>query len=41
MYIKNSNGPKTEPCGTPQLFINSSEDCSLKDTNCLQLITYD
>ena len=20
MYIKKSNGPRTEPCGTPQLF---------------------
>ena len=38
MYIKNSNGPRTDPWGTPQLFSNRSDDCSLNDTNCLRSI---
>ena len=34
IYRRNSNGPSTDPCGTPQVIVSSS-DLSLKtDTNC-------
>ena len=32
MYIRNSNDPRTEPCGTPQLFPSNSDDFSLNET---------
>ena len=32
MCIKKSNGPRTEPCGTPQLFSTNSDDFSLNET---------
>ena len=32
MYIKKSNGPRTKPCGTPQLFSSNTDDFSLNET---------
>ena len=36
MYIKNNNGPRTLPCGTPVLVSKKSESILLKETYCLQ-----
>ena len=36
IYSKNNKGPRTDPCGTRQLFTNNSEDTPLKVTNCLR-----
>ena len=41
MYIRKSNGPRTEPCGTPQLFPSNSDDFSLNETYCLRSVRYD
>ena len=41
MYTKNSNDPRTEPYGTPQLFSSNSDDFSLNETYCLRSLTYD
>ena len=32
MYMRNSNGPKTEPCGTPDSTYFEEEDCPLTTT---------
>ena len=32
MYMRNSNGPKTEPCGTPDSTYFEEEDCPFTTT---------
>ena len=38
IYNKKSNGPRTEPWGTPQLISNVSDDFPLIVTYCLRLV---
>jgi len=32
MYIKNNNGPRIEPCGTPHVMGRWEDECPLKCT---------
>ena len=41
MYIKKSNGPRTEPRGTPKFITSSVELNPLMETNCLHLVRYE
>ena len=34
IYIKNSSGPKMEPCGTPVTICNVLDAVSFSSTNC-------
>ena len=34
IYIKNSNGPNIEPCGTPHLIFKREDSTLSIDTNC-------
>ena len=41
MYIKNNNGPRTEPCGTQEVIFLISDDSPFIKTYCFLLIRYD
>ena len=39
--IENKNGPRMEPCGTPQLIVCISDDLPFSKTHCLLYVKYD
>ena len=41
MYGKNKRGPRTEPCGTPQLISKVSEVLPQTETYCFLSVRYD
>ena len=41
MYIRKSEGPKTDPCGTPHVILEVLDSKPLIDTNCLRFVKYD
>ena len=41
VYMENSNGPRTEPCGTPAVIVNAEERRSPIDTNCDRSARYE
>ena len=41
MYSRNKKGPKTDPCGTPQVILEILDAKPLIDTNCLRSANYE
>ena len=39
--MRKSNGPRTDPCGTPQVILLMLDDTPLTNTYCLLLDKYD
>ena len=39
-YIKNNNGPKMDPCGTPHVIRTGWDKVPLKETYCNQSVKY-
>jgi hypothetical protein len=37
MYARNSSGPSTLPCGTPDVTVTSSDNCPPAQTLCIRL----
>ena len=41
MYIRKGQGPKTDPCGTPDVIFELLDSKPLIGTNCLRFAKYD